>query len=69
MNKLLLIIFIAIASILVYAVASKMAISIIITFSILAGWCANLLVLNIFGSAALNHHKDIISKWEKDMEG
>lgn len=69
MKIILSIVLIAIGILLIYFIVPMKEITLIVIFSSLAGWCACMLVLSIFGEPIVKAHKEKISKWEKDMMG
>ena len=68
MKIILSIVLIVIGILLVYFIVPMKEITLIVIFSSLAGWCACMLVLCIFGEPIVKAHKEKISKWERDME-
>lgn len=69
MKIILLIVLIAIGITLYFFIIPTMDVTLIVLFSVFAGWCACLLIFCSFGAYALKSHRQKISKWEKDMEG
>ncbi len=69
MKIILLIVLIAIGISIQFFIIPSHNVTLLVLFSVLAGWFTCLLIFSIFGEPQLKAHREKISKWEKDMEG
>lgn len=68
MKAILTIILIIIVSVLIYLIYKKADLTLIVSFSILAGWTLSLMLMVIAGGFQLKKHRKNIEKFEIDMD-